>query len=209
MLIKQRFIVLFLGVFSAVCTLADPVAELREKFETIQTFSASFEQVLSDNTGEALQKTEGKMQLQTPGRFYWQVAPPFEQVIVTDGESLWVYDPDMAQVTVYQKQQLASTPAQLLSGNFNELAGQYQITKRDEGAAQAFVLEPKVPEESNFTRLEFVFDKKGRLETMLLVDKLTQKTQVTFSKQKVNRKLDESLFTFVPPQGTDVIHSSS
>ncbi|WP_018014407.1 outer membrane lipoprotein chaperone LolA [Teredinibacter turnerae] len=211
MALKNTFFtaaVLLSGLFCSV-SWADDVDDLSAKLRALNTFSAHFEQRLLDDSGAELQKTEGLVKVSNPGRFFWQVEPPFEQTVVTDGEQLWVYDPDMEQVTVYSKQQLASTPAQLLSGDFAELAKTYAITASMNKGALTYRMAPKDEQTSNFAGLEFIFDKKDRLEGMILEDKLGQRTVVTFSKRQLNKPVDASIFSFKPPAGTDVIHSGS
>ncbi|WP_045825485.1 outer membrane lipoprotein chaperone LolA [Teredinibacter turnerae] len=215
MALKNTFFtaaILLNGLFCSV-SWADDVADLSAKLQALNTFSAHFEQRLLDDSGAELQKTEGLVKVSNPGRFFWQVEPPFEQTVVTDGEQLWVYDPDMEQVTVYSKQQLASTPAQLLSGDFAELAKTYTITASINASinkgALTYRMAPKNEQTSNFSGLEFVFDKKDRLAGMTLEDKLGQRTVVTFSKRQFNKPIDATIFSFKPPAGTDVIHSGS
>ncbi|TVZ39200.1 outer membrane lipoprotein carrier protein [Alteromonadaceae bacterium 2753L.S.0a.02] len=187
---------------------ATPSEELSAKLQAINTFTATFEQRIFDKTNAPLQQTEGKVIVKNPGKFYWSVKPPFEQLVVTNGSKLWVYDPDMEQVTVYQKDQLDATPAQILSGDFTRISTDYTVSKQAlKKGEQSYVMAPLKATPNGFESLKFVFNSKNILSAMVLTDKLEQRTEVKFSKQTANKPVKDQQFDFVPPDGVDVIAS--
>ena len=82
-----------------------------------QTISGRFSQLTLDGSGTQLQETSGEMALKRPGQFRWHTDAPMEQLLVSNGEQIWLYDPDLEQVTIQKMdQRLTHTPALLLSG---------------------------------------------------------------------------------------------
>ncbi len=186
-------------------TAADAVARVDAYLGGLKTLTAQFVQVVQDRKGEVTDRASGTLSIARPDRFRWDYREPYEQAIVADGQKLWLYDPDLAQVTVRSLEQgLGATPAMLLSGSGKVgdafTAGPVE-TRRDWTWCR---LLPK-QRGSDFERVSLAFDGKGELAAMELVDKLGQTTTIQFTGLKRETKIDESLFHFVPPPGADVI----
>ncbi len=194
-------VILATGVANAQ-TAADGIAAL---LRNIDTFSADFEQTLVSGKGQILQQVSGKLKAKKPGLFYWHTLPPLEQEIVTDGEQVWLYDPDLEQVTIQKlSKQLANTPALLLSGEVSDIESQYQVAEVTiEAGKQAFFLTPKNPD-SLFDSLYLAFQ-QGQLSIMQLKDSLGQETILKFSGQQINSGVSQDDFHFEIPEGVDVI----
>ena len=88
------------GTFAADKKISTGEVYLEKFLEKTQTLEADFQQTLRTREGEVLQQTEGKFYLHRPGKFRWNHKTPYEQIIVSDGERIWIYDVDLAQVTV-------------------------------------------------------------------------------------------------------------
>ncbi|MBY4677855.1 outer membrane lipoprotein chaperone LolA [Marinobacterium arenosum] len=170
-----------------------------------QTFSARFEQFIMNNDGRRGQQTQGELLLAKPNKFYWRTDKPFPQVIVGDGDYIWVYDPDLEQVTRKPAgQQQASAPAMLLNGQIDQLSEQYRIEQREMGPGeQLFELIPK-QENGNFARIRLFFANQV-LSELMLEDHLGQRTTVLLHDQQMNPVLAPSRFRFEAPEGTDII----
>ncbi|MBI3171321.1 MAG: outer membrane lipoprotein chaperone LolA, partial [Hydrocarboniphaga effusa] len=104
---------------------ANPAQDALQSFvNRVESLSAKFEQVQKDERGEVLQVSSGHLWLSRPpaanaaktGMFRWNYEKPYQQLMVCNGETLWLYDPDLAQVTVRPAGAiLQGTPAQLLT----------------------------------------------------------------------------------------------
>ncbi len=94
------------------------LARLRRAYlGSLKTLSADFVQLVQDKRGQLTDRATGTLTLSRPDRFRWDYREPYEQTIVADGRKLWLYDPDLQQVTVRSLEQgLGATPAMLLSG---------------------------------------------------------------------------------------------
>lgn len=146
----------------------------------------------------------GKVSLQRPNNFRWNITSPFEQLIVTDGSALWVYDKDLEQVTRQNTdQQLGNTPALLLSGDPNKIADNFKITQPN-AKKNYYVLYPK-SSGGNFKSLAVSFN-GGKPIMMVLNDSLGQVTSIKFNNVKLNTSIASSQFKFTPPAGVDVIN---
>lgn len=184
---------------------ADAVARVDAYLGALRTLSAQFVQVVQDRNGDVTDRASGTLSIARPDRFRWDYREPYAQTIVADGRKLWLYDPDLEQVTVRSLEQgLGATPAMLLSGSGKVgdafTAGPVEA-RRDWTWCR---LLPK-QRGSDFERVSLAFDAKGELAAMELVDKLGQTTTIQFTGLRRGARVDDSLFRFVPPQGADVI----
>ena len=182
-----------------------PADQLRDLLESMARFGAEFEQVVVGARGRTLQSARGTVRVERPGRLRWEVSAPYPQLIVSDGVDLFVFDPDLAQVTV---QPLAEappdTPGQLLTGDLDELERLFDVTVDAPGdALRGFVLRP-LNEDALFDRVRLEFS--GRvLAGIDIVDHLDQETRVRFHNQDLDPARAPGAFDFVVPEGVDVI----
>jgi outer membrane lipoprotein carrier protein len=179
-----------------------------DRFKTFvrstQSARADFEQKVYDRGGKLTQESKGNFVFQRPGLFRWIYAKPVDQVIVGDGERVWIHDRDLNQVTVRKlSRALGSTPAALLAGSA-DIEKAFELS--DAGAKDGLEwLEAKPRErEAGFERVRMGFD-DNTLRAMELVDHFGQTTQLRFSNLRRNPKVDKSEFRFEPPKGTDVL----
>ena len=170
----------------------------------LNSLEAGFEQQLQNSRGQRLQASEGEMRLLNPGRFYWETHQPFPEVLVSDGETLWLYDPDLEQVTVQAlDQRLAATPALILSGDASDLTEHFSVSLQQVGHLDIFTLRPKA-QDSLFEAMSLHFS-EGQLQSLRLEDSLGQQTRVDLINPRFNQPLDIQAFEFVIPEGVDVI----
>jgi outer membrane lipoprotein carrier protein len=180
-----------------------------EKFLSgLEGLQAQFEQVLADRSGQIVDEARGTLAIRRPDRFRWDYRDPYEQVIVSDGSRVWLYDRDLEQVTVRKLDDtLSATPAMLLSG-VGKLEENFTVTDvRRDGSIEWVEMEPKRTD-TDFTWVRLGFEGSA-LRYMHLGDKLGQTTRLEFSHVERNPPLDPSRFTFTVPPGADVIGDAS
>ena len=169
-----------------------------------QTISGRFSQLTLDGSGTQLQETSGEMALKRPGQFRWHTDAPMEQLLVSNGEQIWLNDPDLEQVTIQKMdQRLTHTPALLLSGDVSQIAESFEITLKEGGSVVDFILKPKAAD-SLFESLRLSF-RNGVINDMQLIDNVGQRTNILFLGVKMNPPIPASQFTFEVPEGADVI----
>ncbi len=181
----------------------DAAQQLQTKLNAMHAMSASFTQVVKAKE-RTVATSSGTMALQRPGLFRWDTRDPLKQLIVADGKKLWIYDPDLEQVTVKtQEKGLGGTAALFLSGYDERVSNDFNVVEKTKGTNHIYSLTAKSPRES-FRRIELVYQGE-QLTGMQLFDQLGQTTRVTFKQVRYNPTLKKSLFAFKPPKGTDVV----
>lgn len=179
-----------------------PAEEIQAKLNAMHTMSASFNQTVTAGKREVSQ-TSGMMALARPGRFRWETKSPLEQVIIADGQQLWVYDIDLQQVTVKKQDKgVGGTPGLFLSGN-NTVARDFTVNVTVKNNTKTFDLHAKSNKES-YQQVKLIY-KGDVLNTIEFFDQLGQHTIVKLSRIKTNPKLANQLFQFKPPKGVDVV----
>lgn len=186
---------------------ADSTAvDLSNLLNSIQTMRANFTQIIYDNREKSIQRSYGRMALQRPGKFRWEVTKPIPQLIIANATRLWIYDPDLQQVTIRSlKGATGETPALLLSHVNTSLEKDFsvQTLPKKKAGLTWFSLKPKKPDDM-FSYIEMGFLNKQIYE-MRLKDNLGHTTDIQFKNIETNVVLSSSLFTFKPSANIDVI----
>lgn len=202
-----RMLLLTVVSLSSMCALADEtvaVQKLTQLLNQAQTITARFSQLTLDGGGTQLQETAGQLALKRPGLFRWHTDEPMEQLLVSNGEKVWLYDPDLEQVTIQTlDQRLTHTPALLLSGDVSKISENFEISHKEGGNVIDFILKPK-SKDSLFDSLRLSF-RDSVLNDMQLIDSIGQRTNILFLNVKMNEPLDDKQFSFDIPAGADVI----
>ena len=206
MRLTRMLLIALFAIASLPLQAADDVAvqRLTTLLNQAQTISGRFSQLTLDGSGTQLQETSGEMSLKRPGQFRWHTDAPMEQLLISNGETIWFYDPDLEQVTIQKMdQRLTHTPALLLSGDVSKIAESFGITLKEGGNVVDFILKPKAAD-SLFESLRLSF-RSGVINDMQLIDNVGQRTNILFLGVKMNPPIDAGQFTFAIPEGVDVI----
>lgn len=184
---------------------ADAADALRDFSRDARSGRAAFTQVVTSPDGARRRTSSGSFEFARPNRFRFVYARPFAQVIVGDGDKVWLHDVDLQQVTVRAMDQaLGATPAALLAGTGLERDFVLRALPAAEGLdwVQA---EPRVRQESiGFQSLKVGF--RGRqLAALDMVDSFGQRSQITFTDLVLNTPPAPDAFRFVPPAGVEVL----
>jgi outer membrane lipoprotein carrier protein len=181
-------------------------ARLETFLSDVRSLTADFTQELYSADQRLLETETGTFSLERPNRFRWSYVEPTELLVVADGAKLWMYDVDLAQVTVAPLDETAaSSPAMLLSGD-RTIHDTFDVVQTYTGDGLDWVkLEPKA-DSSDFISVLIGF--KGNAPQRLeLVDGLNQVTRILFANVVVNPEIQDKVFEFSPPAGVDVIGS--
>ena len=170
---------------------------------TTQAARADFQQKVFDKTGKVVQESRGSFSFLRPGRFRWTyVKPP--QVIVGDGERVWIHDADLNQVTVRRVARvLGTSPAALLAGA-SDIEKAFELVESGEKDGLQWLEAKPREKESGFERIRLGMSTSG-VEAMELVDHFGQTTVLRFSNMVRNPQFDAGTFRFTPPKGVDVL----
>jgi outer membrane lipoprotein carrier protein len=198
------FALLSFTAFAGAADTVSAASQLAALLEPVQHLKAEFTQTVTGARRELLQSAEGYVRIARPQQFKWVLLAPYPQTIVTVGDRLYIYDPDLQQVQVkVLAQALTGTPALVLLGTSSDIAAQFDVTREDADGAEQFSLMPKDPD-AVYTEIRMTFSAK-RLVRIEIVDSLGQLTDVNFHNLDVNGPLSKDEFEFVVPPDADLI----
>jgi len=183
--------------------------ELASLLKSYETYQADFIQIVVSENGNNVQETRGLLKAKRPGLFYWETRAPLSQLVVSDGKSVEVYDPDLEQVTIHSlDDRVQNTPALLLSGEVDNLEETYRVSGRQISEdTREFTLEPK-NEDSLFVSLRLTFF-NNELQEMRMQDSLSQLSVLSFDHIRLNETVERSVFKLEYPEGVDVIRDDN
>jgi outer membrane lipoprotein carrier protein len=191
-----------------VFSLAQPAAAsdaLQRFVDEVRSFTAQFEQIQFDEDGVELARRSGRLALAPPGRFNWHYEQPYEQRMICDGERIWNYEPDLAQVTVRAAGDiLRDTPVALLAEGTN-LAERFEVERIDGDGESGLRLRPKT-DDADFRQIELWLESSGMPRRMRLHDPLGGISEIRFFDAARNPRIDEAEFRFRPPAGVEVVN---
>jgi outer membrane lipoprotein carrier protein len=170
---------------------------------TTQAAQGEFTQKVYDKNGKLVQDSRGSFAFLRPGRFRWTYLKP-QQVIVGDGDRVWIHDADLNQVTVRRVARvLGATPAALLAGA-SDIANAFEM--KEIGTKEGLEwLEAKPREKEAGFEVVRMGLSVGGVEAMELVDHFGQTTVLRFTGIVRNPQIDPATFRFTPPKGADVL----
>ena len=170
----------------------------------LHSLTGSFTQTLVDPNGHAGKTSAGTLALEAPRQFRWETATPYKQTIVADGSRVWMYDPELEQVTVrIQSSEEAHSPLTVLT-DLKQMDREFKVTEQGDHDGLAWLRLTSTAKDPQFAYADLGFDANG-LARMTFKDQLGSTTDIRFSNWKRNVEIPSSVFTFVPPKGADVI----
>ena len=171
----------------------------------LKGLDGQFSQQVFDSKGKRKENSSGRVALSAPRQFRWEYVKPYPQLIIADGSKVWVYDPDLKQVsTRAQGSEEQNSPLaalidpQRLDRDFNA---------KDAGTRDGLEwleLSPKQDEGAGFQNARLGFDARG-LARMHILDALGQRTEISFTGWKRNPTFAAKTFRFTPPKGIDIV----
>jgi outer membrane lipoprotein carrier protein len=183
---------------------AGAVDQLKSFVDGTKGARADFSQAVSGKSGRKPQLSSGKMMFARPGKFRWVYEKPYPQVLVGDGRKLWVYDPDLKQVSVNTiGKALGSSPAALLAGD-GVLEKNFHLAEGGSRDGLDWVEARPKSTDTTFERMRIGLA-GTELRAMEIFDNFGQTTLIRFSRFERNPVLAPDLFEFVPPKGADVV----
>ena len=201
----MRLLVLLAALTLATAAHADTARSRMEAFsKDLKSVTATFSQSVTDANGEPRDTSHGTLALEAPRQFRWETKQPYEQTIVADGTRIWVYEPDLEQVSVRsQSGEEAHSPLTVLT-NLGELDSQFIATESGERDGLQWLKLVSKAKEPEFEYAELGFSAKS-LDRMVFKDPLGSTTEIRFEDWKRNPSIPADTFKFTPPKGVDVI----
>lgn len=177
---------------------------LIQKLQSIHTLDAQFHQSVSMN-GRLSHQSLGHFSLKKPDLLYWDIQKPHAQLLIADGHYVWVYEPQLRQVTKKnQSKGFGGVAGLFVSGQPNLWVTRYQVQAQSNGHTTIFQLMAK-SKKNSLPKVKLGFRGES-LEKIEFWDQLGQYSQIQLSHVKVNQGIPSRLFHFSIPKGVDVIN---
>lgn len=195
-------------MLSSAVVFADAYGPARSELERfsngLETLQVDFTQVVKSQDGSIQDKTYGNASLQSPDKLRWVYAGDFPEIIVADGNDVWIYDEALEQVTIKpQSNNVADTPLLILT-DISQLDEQFLVAELGDFEDMDLLELRSRDVESQFERILVGVDTSG-IRMMIMEDAFGQRTEIHFSNIIRNADLAADVFSFTPPEGTDVV----
>ena len=207
----KKLVASILIAYYSINTWANGLESLETFVKSVKTGRADFTQVVTapgrDGQAARAKTSTGTFEFSRPSRFKFVYKKPFEQSIVADGQTLWLHDVDLNQVTARkQSQVLGSTPAALIASaaDLQALQADFVLTNApDKDGLEWVTATPKTKDgQVQSVRIGF---RAGTLASLDILDSFGQNSRMSFSAFQTNAALDAATFQFKPPVGADVV----
>lgn len=185
--------------------LAEARSDLDAFSRGLQGLDGRFTQKVFDERGKLKESSSGRVALSRPDRFRWEYLKPYPQLVIADGDRVWVHDPDLEQATV--RKQGAEENNSPLAALLDPAQREERFDIAEDGTADGLEwlrLRPRNADDASFKSARLGF-RDGSLVRMQVTDALGQRTDIAFSDWKRNPRFAATTFRFTPPAGTDVI----
>jgi outer membrane lipoprotein carrier protein len=198
-------VVLTLSLSAVAQAAAGPARARLDAFATgLHSLTGHFSQTLTDLNGHTSKNSSGTLALQAPRQFRWDTLTPYKQTIVADGSRVWMYDPELEQVTVrVQSSEEAHSPLTVLT-DLKQMDRDFKVVEQGEHDGLAWLRLSSTAKDPQFDYADLGFDANG-LARMTFRDQLGSTTDIRFSGWQRNAPIPPATFNFVPPKGADVI----
>jgi outer membrane lipoprotein carrier protein len=192
---------------------AGAMESLENFVRTAKTGRAEFTQVITapprDGQAARTKSSSGSFEFQRPNRFRFEYRKPFEQTIVADGQTVWLHDKDLNQVSQRkQAKVLGSTPAALIaaSPDLETIKRDFDLQALPDSNGLQWVQATPKQKEGQLTSMKVGF-RGDQLAALEIQDSFGQRSVLTFSNMQVNTAVNAETFRFTPPKGADVVQA--
>ncbi|NII10549.1 outer membrane lipoprotein chaperone LolA [Oleiagrimonas sp. C23AA] len=170
----------------------------------LHAIKGDFSQTLTNANGQSGKPSTGTLALEAPREFRWEVNAPYKQLIVADGGHVWMYDPDLEQVTVRRQSAAeAHSPLTVLT-DLSQLDHEFTVANLGDKDGLAWLRLKPTDDNPQFEYADLGFA-EGQLREMRFRDQLGNTSRIQFSHWQRNVSLPAKLFNFTPPKGADVV----
>lgn len=190
-------------LFAATAARADAVDTLRGFVRDVKTGQAQFTQVVTSADGKRKKTSSGEFEFARPDRFRFAYSKPFEQLIVADGQKVWMFDPELNQASSRKlTAAIGATPAALLAGS--SLDADFKLSAEPSSGGLDWALATPKAKDGAFQQMRVGFRGK-ELAAVEITDSFGQRSRLDFTRFNGNAPVADTRFRFVPPAGADVI----
>ena len=206
---QKKLLTLAVLASCSLSAVAGALNDLNSFLKNTQSATGQFEQKVITDKGENPDGAgQGTFKFLRPGCFSWHYEAPFEELMMSNGKTLWLYDVEMAQVTVKKlTSALPATPASILFGN-NNFSKDFEVKELPSQKGLNWLLATPKDSNSAFSEVRIAFKQKLPVQ-MILKDNFGQRTELVFTGVKGNVPMKKTDFDFKVPKGVDVLEDRS
>ena len=196
----------FILLFFCLNVFANPNSELSSILNEMKSLTGEFKQKVIDQNGALMQEVSGQFFFKKPNLFKWDYLEPSTSQLISDGELLYLYDPDLKQVVISQLEKIGGvSPAMLLVTS--DIGSLFEINIiRSKDGVDWFKAVPHEPQKANFKEV-FINFTENKLKAMKIIDSFDNITEIQFIKVNQNLNINEAIFLFNTPEDIDVIRN--
>ena len=204
---KTTLSLFFLAVASSVVAQDNAINELDSLLQEVDTLSADITQLIIQSDGGVLEESEILLHVKRPNGFYWETVSPFPELLVTNGTTLWNYQPDLDQVVIEDwDPDQSELAAQLLYGRTDSLIDEYYVVAINSEQSRSFELKPKSADSLyDLIAINFINE---TLDLIYIQNNSGERTAWQFTGSRINIPMVDDLFEFSPPEGIEIINNS-
>ena len=180
---------------------------IQRQYEKVSTFEADFTQRSYVKMMNQTQSVKGTVKIKKPGKMKWVYGAPDTQILISDGKNLWLYVPEEEQATRVPVESIYSsnTPALFLAGK-GKLTRSFNVESVSEENKNILVTLVPKNDDQGLARLILHADKKNyQITGSTVYDKLGNKTDIRFSRIRINREIPEEQFQLKTPPGVEIL----
>ncbi|MBF0158358.1 MAG: outer membrane lipoprotein chaperone LolA [Magnetococcales bacterium] len=183
------------------------VERLQRFTDQLKSIEGEFVQQIEEEGSRQLRENTGHFVAAKPGRFRWDYQQPFKQLVVSNGEEIWYYEPDLRQATRSTAKALYETPAAfLVSGVRIAEMFDWEVKTNSHWQVPAIHLKPKRDDKSIHEIAIALDPQQERLLGLMVADTMGHRSWFTFNHMRTNQPIDSKQFNFIPPKEVDIIH---
>ena len=200
---KNLFLFLTITIIKINFLFAQPSSDLSILLNKNESFQGSFNQIVFDNQGQIIEEANGKVIFKKPHFFKWIYKKPHQNQIISDGEIIYIYDPDLSQVIMSQFSQSNSNNPSLIFFQKN-IENFFKVTTKSIDGELWYRCQ-SLSDDADYESLELKFDSQGKVLAMNIIDRLKNKILVNFEDIQTNIKINEATFLFNVPENVEII----
>ena len=199
---KNLFLFLTITLIKINFLFAQPSSDLSILLNKNESFQGSFNQIVYDNQGQIIEEANGKVIFKKPHFFKWIYKKPHQNQIISDGEIIYIYDPDLSQVIMSRFSQSNSNPSLIFfQKNIEKF---FKVTTKSIDGELWYRCQ-SLSDDADYESLELKFDSQGKVLDMNIIDRLKNKILVNFEDIQTNVKINEATFLFNVPENVEII----
>ena len=206
-LILFTLLILPAGTLFAETSEQQALDAIQRQYEKVSTFEADFTQRSYVKMMNQTQSVKGTVKIKKPGKMKWVYGAPDTQILISDGKNLWLYVPEEEQATRVPVESIYSsnTPALFLAGK-GKLTRSFNVESVSEENRNILVTLVPKNEDQGLARLILHANKKNyQITGSTVYDKLGNKTDIRFSRIRINREIPEEQFQLKTPPGVEIL----